>query len=527
MRARLITAFVIIVVGALAIAGWRLYSSSQTVAQAPVGTATPMLVQNLPSASPQPGETGAESAQASLAPGVSGSPGASPSDEGTPAAGETPGPTEAPTDSPTPVPTATATIPAEPTGLASGWEQMSERTVGGREADLLVRTGDINNLGFGWPAHFTPFSGKSTPPHPWLCNSRPGAPVGTDRSMLGTGVRPQESGAGDGYSGCSTRPDNLPQAISIVVGDLPSKVHVVLLQMFADDFQPMVWGSRFQVSLDGTRLPNVEDTINALDQTGPIGKLITMRLLPEYVPLLRSGTVDLLIDDPTTHKKDGYAVDFVRILVNPHAFQYAVTIACTIVAADTQLPIKGATCASAQVTGTTGALGTVSLRGVPAGMASVSADAVGYDGAVQLLDLPVGTPGIAHFVLKKHHEAMTDLQQQIKQNGSVAIYGIHFDTASAKLRPDSIASLETVLQLVKSEASQWIIAGHTDNQGGAAYNLDLSRARAKSVVAWLTQHGIPANRLLAQGFGLTRPVADNDTASGRALNRRVEVKLVK
>jgi outer membrane protein OmpA-like peptidoglycan-associated protein len=253
-----------------------------------------------------------------------------------------------------------------------------------------------------------------------------------------------------------------------------------------------------------------------------------MRLLPEYVPLLRSGTVSLLIDDPTTHKKDGYAIDFVRILVNPHAFQYAVSIACTIVAGDTMKPIKGATCASAQVTGTTDALGAVSLRGVPAGMASVGADAVGYDGSVQLLDLAVGTPGIAHFVLKKHHEGVSDMQQQVQRNGSVAIYGIHFDTASAKLRPDSIASLESVLQLVKSEArSRWIIAGHTDNQGGAAYNLALSQARAKSVVAWLTQHGVTGNRLVAQGFGLTRPVADNATASGRALNRRVEAKLVK
>ena len=113
----------------------------------------------------------------------------------------------------------------------------------------------------------------------------------------------------------------------------------------------------------------------------------------------------------------------------------------------------------------------------------------------------------------------------IQRNGSVAIYGIHFDTASAKLRPDSLPSLETVRELVQSKAgSRWIIAGHTDNQGGAAYNLNLSIARAKSVVTWLTQHGIAGNRLVAQGYGLTRPVADNATVSGRALNRRVEVK---
>jgi outer membrane protein OmpA-like peptidoglycan-associated protein len=429
-----------------------------------------------------------------------------------------------------PAPSETPTIPAEPTGLAAGWEKQAERTAGGREADLLVRTGDINNLGFGWPAGFTPFSGKSTPSHPYPCLPRPGAAPGTDRIMLGSGVTAQDikMRVGDGYSSCSKRPDNLPEVIPIVVGALPSKIHVVLVQMFLDDFQAPVWHSHFQVSLNGTRIPPFEDTINALDQTGPIGKLVTMRLLPEYVPLLRAGTVDLLFDDPTTHALDGYAIDFVRILVNPHAFKYAVKIACTVLDADTQKPLARATVASAQVTELTHADGTRTLLGVPAGLASVSASAVGYDSEVQLLDLPVGTDGVARFLLHPHHEAVADLQRQIQLNGSVAIYGIHFDTASAKLRPDSLKSLETVLQLVQSiRGSRWIIAGHTDNQGGTDYNLGLSLARAKSVVTWLAQHGIAENRLIAQGYGLTRPVADNGTQSGRALNRRVEVKPAK
>jgi outer membrane protein OmpA-like peptidoglycan-associated protein len=168
------------------------------------------------------------------------------------------------------------------------------------------------------------------------------------------------------------------------------------------------------------------------------------------------------------------------------------------------------------------------LRGVPAGLVSVGAGAVGYDSQTQLLDLAAGDHGTAHFALKKHKESVADLKRQIQQNGTVAVYGIHFDTASAKLRPDSSTSLNQILELVRSiPASHWIIAGHTDNQGGADYNLGLSLARANSVVAWLAKHGIDANRLTAKGYGLTRPVADNATDSGRALNRRVEVSLVK
>jgi len=151
---------------------------------------------------------------------------------------------------------------------------------------------------------------------------------------------------------------------------------------------------------------------------------------------------------------------------------------------------------------------------------------VGYDSATQLLDLPAGQVGTANLQLKKRKETLSDLKSKLRENGSVAIYGIHFDTASANLRPDSIASLNEILALIKSEpTARWTIAGHTDNQGGAAYNLNLSQARAGSVVTWLKGHGVPADRLAAQGYGMTRPVADNGTESGRALNRRVEVSL--
>jgi OmpA-OmpF porin, OOP family len=82
-----------------------------------------------------------------------------------------------------------------------------ERTENGREADLLVRTGDINNLGFGWPKDFDPFSGKSSPPRPWPNpeNIPPAAPDATDRILIGTGMLPKPGddpekfkGGGDG-----------------------------------------------------------------------------------------------------------------------------------------------------------------------------------------------------------------------------------------------------------------------------------------------------------------------------------------
>ena len=71
--------------------------------------------------------------------------------------------------------------------------------------------------------------------------------------------------------------------------------------------------------------------------------------------------------------------------------------------------------------------------------------------------------------------------------------------------------------------SKIVVEGHTDSQGGAGYNQDLSQRRAQSVRDYLVTRGIAADRVTSQGFGLTRPIADNASAEGRANNRRVEI----
>lgn len=107
---------------------------------------------------------------------------------------------------------------------------------------------------------------------------------------------------------------------------------------------------------------------------------------------------------------------------------------------------------------------------------------------------------------------------------TAVIYGIRFDTDSDRIRPDALPALEQLLAALEAvKKASVTIEGHTDSQGTTAHNQDLSQRRAKSVVAWLVQRGIAVARLLPVGKGETKPIADNDTSSGRALNRRVEV----
>lgn len=121
-----------------------------------------------------------------------------------------------------------------------------------------------------------------------------------------------------------------------------------------------------------------------------------------------------------------------------------------------------------------------------------------------------------------------NVQQQmasdLHQFGKTVAYGIVFDTDSDRIKDESKSTLDTIVALLKSDpALKLSVEGHTDSTGGAEHNQDLSQRRAQSVVAYLSGAGIDRARLSPKGSGATKPVASNDTALGRAQNRRVEL----
>lgn len=117
------------------------------------------------------------------------------------------------------------------------------------------------------------------------------------------------------------------------------------------------------------------------------------------------------------------------------------------------------------------------------------------------------------------------MQGEIEKAGRVSLYGILFDTNSAKIRQESGATIAEVAKLLTRNAAwKLVLIGHTDNVGGAEFNQSLSLQRARAVAAALTgTHKIAPNRVRAEGKGMSQPVATNDTEEGRAKNRRVEL----
>jgi len=106
---------------------------------------------------------------------------------------------------------------------------------------------------------------------------------------------------------------------------------------------------------------------------------------------------------------------------------------------------------------------------------------------------------------------------------SVILHSINFEFDKATILPSSNAVLEKINEgLTESSEIKVTIIGHTDNVGSDAYNLTLSQKRADAVKTWLVNRGIAASRLESVGKGESEPMASNDTAESRAMNRRVE-----
>jgi outer membrane protein OmpA-like peptidoglycan-associated protein len=131
---------------------------------------------------------------------------------------------------------------------------------------------------------------------------------------------------------------------------------------------------------------------------------------------------------------------------------------------------------------------------------------------------------------RKAKDAMDALAKQLAvkadTRGTVITLsgGVLFATNQATILPGAQVQLDQVAEALKTQAEHhFTVEGHTDNQGNDRINDDLSTRRANAVRDYLIVHGVAAAAITAQGFGSRRPIADNRTTEGRAMNRRVEI----
>ena len=400
------------------------------------------------------------------------------------------------------------------------------------EADLMIRVGDIDNLGFGFADDFNPFSGRSTDSHgfPWEIKEEDAR--GTDRIMVPSSFKYGVNAAGknqDGYCGSTKRPDNKPYTISIPLKDLKEmNVDSASLQLFVDDFQSPVMESKFQFKINGLRFTEGEKMINRVNQSGPIGKLITVRLSTEFLQKLNADSLIIAIDDPTTGQGDGYAIDFVKLLINPKII-YKGKVQGRIIDANTREPIPHAT-ASIEDYGSaiSDAEGNFTIENIPAGLNIIKGSAAGYSSDEKQVDVIADETSDPVELELKPSAKVTFNNKTLQEGDNVVMNNIQFAVNSAVLLPAGKTELDKLAAFMKQNGTvEILLSGHTSSEGSASLNRELSLKRVRSCKDYLTSMGIDDGRITIKGFGPDSPIAPNDTEVNRAKNRRVEMKITK
>ncbi|MBE0663282.1 MAG: carboxypeptidase regulatory-like domain-containing protein [Bacteroidales bacterium] len=296
------------------------------------------------------------------------------------------------------------------------WQLKTSITKNSPEAEMVIRVGDIDNFGFDFEEGYNPFSGEPTDPHGFPWEPDPADPDGTDRIMVVSGFKGDPSASTDGYTQSTSRPEN---SVRPIVFSFPTEgiaVNAASLQLFVDDFQAPVFKTKFTATVNGIRFAELEKVLNSLNQTGPVGKLVTVTFHPEMLEAVRRGKVSILIDDAVTGAGDGYAIDFARILINPKASGNR-KISGKVSDKTTGKPLEGATVSSSGIVkAITTSEGVYTLTGVPGGFNYVTASKTGYASSMTTVEVSDSKAGTLNFQLEAVAEpVITDTVKPVPQ----------------------------------------------------------------------------------------------------------------
>ncbi|MBS1152894.1 MAG: hypothetical protein H6Q89_4592, partial [Myxococcaceae bacterium] len=366
--------------------------------------------------------------------------------------------------------------------------------------------------------------------YPW--EPREGDLPGLDRILLSSKFTPGKAAgcSSDGYSGSFEKKKSKPVTLKLPLATLKgASVSNAFLQLFIDDFQAPSMCSKFQVLLNGRRFAEGEKVLNAIDQSGPVGKLISLPLPEEFFADLTSKSELTVSVDEVTGAPDGFALDFVRLLVNRKRENTCKgTVHGKVLEKETNAPIGGARVWLAdQTSGVTDAEGSFTFKDVPTGVEVVTGSSPGHADGSGAADIGPGDDNPEVVLYLEKGKALVFDQKPIAL-GEAFTLTVFFDQARAELKKQSKPELDKVVQFLGANPTAEIeLSGHTSSEGEAGANRSLSYRRVKACKDYVTSKGVDPGRIIAVGHGPDLPVAPNDTELNRKKNRRVELRVVK
>ena len=231
-----------------------------------------------------------------------------------------------------------------------------------------------------------------------------------------------------------------------------------------------------------------------------------------------------------TGAADGFAIDFVRLLVNRKRENTCKgTVSGVVWRRTPTSPSRRRACSwPTRPAPRRTPRAEFTLKDVPTGFEVVDASAPGYNDGAGTADVGPGDDNPEVTIhLEKGKQAVFD-QKRFAVGEADQLSNILFDLGKADIKAESRPELDKVVRFLQSNARAEIeLSGHTSSEGDAALNRSLSYRRVKACKDYIVSKGIDPGRIIAQGYGPDRPVAPNDTEANRARNRRVEMRLAK
>lgn len=179
------------------------------------------------------------------------------------------------------------------------------------------------------------------------------------------------------------------------------------------------------------------------------------------------------------------------------------------------------------------AVGAATGAGAGAAIGAIAGNKAGEGAAIGAIVGALGGGAVGAYMDQQQRdlEAAVGNEDQVRRDGDQLALTMSgdflFATGSADLAPGARTKLARVARvLAKYPETQLEVVGHTDSTGSTEVNQRLSEARAEAVATELTAQGIDRSRILARGIGASQPLASNDSAVGRARNRRVEIEVI-
>ncbi|MDF1550369.1 MAG: OmpA family protein [Bacteroidales bacterium] len=407
----------------------------------------------------------------------------------------------------------------------SEWSENYVLLKNSSEGEYLIRIGDVDNLGFGWEDGFNPFKGGTTNSHNFPWDMNPNDVAGMDRILLPSSYKGKYTQCGsDGYSNSYDPVLTRPQIVKIPLHSINNaSVKEAILQVFIDDFQAPTFCSRFSSRVNGIEFKELNAILNKVDQTGPVGKLVSVKIPAYLLPELKKDTFKLYIDDPYTASADGFAIDFVRLIINPK-IAYSGEINGNVYSCVTDEELKNA---SVEIRGfgsfKSDENGKFSIKNVPAGYYVVKVSAANHQSQYNVIDVVADAePEILEFCLGE--EITLDFNgNKITDEEQINLNKVQFAAASTELTPDSYKELDLLVDFMKkNEEIKIELSGFTSSEGDEQENIQLSLERVNACKRYIVEKGISENRVFTIGFGPANPIAPNDSQTGRLKNRRVE-----